>query len=175
MFKFTRTKKTAGKTFRYVKDDLLNYKEAKGYFDDFKGIAHEHLDPRTKKSSRQETFANAVERLNLSEADIAGSYKTYSTTFYILSFFAGLDLFLMGWLTINYSVWNSLPAIGALLVLVANMFKASFRCFQIRHHELYSVGTWWAAKSEWFPGDYMPPKANRGTRAVSRSTKTRDR
>ena len=46
---FDRTKRTTQRTFRYVKDDVLNVKEAQGHFQDIRNLAREHMDPRLKK------------------------------------------------------------------------------------------------------------------------------
>ena len=164
---FDRTKRTTQRTFRYVKDDVLNVKEAQGHFQDIRNLAREHMDPRLKKNGkRQETFANAVERLNLSPEDIAASYKSYNFRFYVFSFFGSMAMFLGIWSAIQGSWLGSLSSVGAMMVCVGQAFNASFRCFQIRHHELFSVREWWNAKSEWFPAEYLPPKSK--SRSLSR-------
>lgn len=164
---FDRTKNTAKRTFRYVKDDVLNVKEAQGHLEDIKGLAREHMDPRLRRAAkRQETFANAVERMGLTPENIAEAYRVHSFRFYVFSFFLSLATFLGIWAAIQGSWLGSISSLGAILVCVGQAFNASFRCFQIRHHELFSVGEWWKAKSEWLPAEYIPPKSK--SRSISR-------
>lgn len=152
-------KRTANRTFHYVKDDVLNAQEIKGHYQDAKEVVKEQMNPWRRKAGRQETFANAVERMKLSPEDIAAAYKNHSFRFYGFSFFTGLAFFLGAWAAIQGQWLGTLAGFGAVLACSAQMFSASFRCFQIRHHELFSVREWWHAKGEWLPGDYTPPRS----------------
>lgn len=157
MFKFKRTRRAAGKTYRYVRDDLLNLEEAQGHFEDIKALARHHMDPRSRSSRRSETFAHAVERMGLTPEDIAASYRLYSFRFNLFSFFLGVALAMGCWGAIQGNWLLVLGSIGPLMVFLAMMFNASFRCFQIRHHELLPLSAWWHHRAEWLPGEYSPP------------------
>lgn len=163
---FDRTRRVVGKTakstFRYAKDDVFNAKEVQGHFQDVKDLARAHLDPRRRSTRRTETFANAVERLQLSPEDIASSYKNHSFRFYLFLFFAGMSLSLGVWAAWRLNWMGLAPALGATLVCAAQMFSASFRCFQIRHQELLPVKEWWRARDEWWPTEYTPPRPRSG-------------
>lgn len=167
---FERTRRRTQKTFRYVKDDVVNVKEIQGHYQDAKELAGEYLDPRRKKTGRTETFANAVERQNLTPEDIAASYKHYSFRFYLFLFFGSFSTFLLIWSLIQTNWFVVAPATAATLIFVAQVFNASFRCFQIRHHELLPVSTWFQRKDQWWPGEYLPPRPRR-----SKSMSTKDR
>ncbi len=164
---FERTRNTSKKTFRYVKDDVLNVKEAQGHFDDAKALLNEHYNPRNKKAARNETFANAMERKGLTEDDIASSYKHYSVRFYIFLFFFSFAGFVMCWSAFNLQWTMAGPAFAAALICLGQMFNASFRCFQIRNHEFLPVSTWLQRRDQWWPADYLPPRV-RSSRSVAR-------
>ena len=157
MFKFKRTRRAANKTYRYVRDDLLNLDEAQGHFKDIKTLASHHLDPRSRKAGRSETFAHAVERMGLTAEDIASSYRLYSFRFNLFAFFFGVAIALAGWGLLKGNWMLSVTSLGPAMVFVAMMFNASFRCFQIRHHELLPFSAWWHHREEWLPGEYEPP------------------
>lgn len=164
---FNRTQRTVKRTVNYVKDDLLNVKEAKGHFQDARDLAREHMDPRLKQGGRRkETFANAVERMNLTPDQIAASYRNYSFRFYLFSFFGSMAFFLGAWAAFRGSWPGAFSGLGAFLIFLGQIFNASFRCFQIRHHELFSVAEWWKAKNEWLPSEYLPPKSK--SRSITR-------
>ena len=162
MFKRTRqtAKKTTTKTYTYVKDDLLNIKEAQGHFDDIKNLTREHLDPRSKKTARNETFAHAMERKGLTMEDVAEAYKVYNFRFNLFAFFLGAALFMALWGASQQRWLLVMGAMPAMLIFIGQLFNASFRCFQIRHHELLPVTAWWHHRSEWIPGDYVPPRSS---------------
>lgn len=156
---FERTRERTKKTFRYVKDDVVNVKEIQGHFRDVKDLAGEHLDPRRKKVGRTETFANAMERQNLTPADVAASYKHYSFRFYLFLFFGSFTLFIFGWSLLSMDWFVAAPAFAATLIFLAQTFNASFRCFQIRHHEFLPVSTWVQRRDQWWPAEYLPPRS----------------
>lgn len=160
MFKFKRSRRTANKTYKYVRDDLLNIDEARGHFDDAKTMAGEHLDPRNLKSGRNETFAHAMERMGLGLDDLPGTYKFYNFRFNLFAFFLGAAIFLAGWGLWQNQYFVALGAIPGSLIFIAQMFSSSFRCFQIRHHELLPISAWWHNKGEWVPGEYQPPRSS---------------
>lgn len=164
---FERTRDRTKKTFRYVKDDVVNVKEIQGHFQDVKDLAGEHMDPRRKKVGRTETFANAMERKGLTLEDVAASYKHYSFRFYLFLFFGTFSLFLLGWSLVKLDWFVAAPSFAATLIFAAQLFNASFRCFQIRNHEFLPVSTWAQRRDQWWPAEYMPPRS-RGSKSLSR-------
>ena len=157
---FTRTKRTTKRVFNYAKDDVLNVKEAQGHYQDAKSLVEEHaLGWRKKKDKRTETFQAAMDRKGLTLEDIASSYKHYSVHFYIFSFFTSLALFLGLWAVYQGNPMGGLAGLGGVFICAGQLFSASFRCFQIRHHEMLPVSAWWQSKSEWLPGEYIPPRS----------------
>ncbi len=168
MFKFKRTrnaaKKTTAKTYTYVRDDLLNIKEAQGHYQDIKELANTHLNPFRKREGRNETFAHAMERMGLTMEDVQQAYKFYSFRFNLFAFFFGAALFMAGWGITQQHWMMAVGAVPALLIFTAQLFNASFRCFQIRHHELLPASAWWRHRSEWIPGEYTAPKASKSLR-----------
>jgi len=163
---FDRTRERSKKTFRYVKDDVLNAKQVTGVYQDVKGMAKEHLNPFQKKQARTETFANAMERKSLTFDDIEGSYKNYCFRFYLFLTFGSFALTILGWGIWKLEWFVAGPAFAATMICLAQIFNASFRCFQIRHHEFLPVSTWFQRKEEWWPSEYRRPRS-RSSKAVS--------
>ena len=157
---FKRTTSGARKVYRYTVDGLLNLKQAKGHYQEFKTLAGRHMDPRAARraNARQESFAHAVQRMNLSADDIRSSYKHYNFRFYLFCFFLGVATALLLWGGIQARWGMVLSSLGAGMIFLGQMFNASFRCYQIRHHELRPVSAWWREKHEWFPTEYVPPR-----------------
>lgn len=159
MLKFKRSRNTAKKTYRYVRDDLLNIDEAQGHYRDIKELAKKNLDPRAQRQGRNETFAHAMERMGLTMDELPETYKFYSFRFNLFAFFLGAAIFLAAWGAWEGRYFVILGSIPASLIFIAHMFNASFRCFQIRHHELLPVSSWWHNKGEWVPGEYRAPRS----------------
>lgn len=159
MAKFKRSRNTAKKTYRYVRNDLLNIDEAQGHYRDIKDLAKKTLDPRVQKQGRNETFAHAMERMGLKMEDLPETYKFYSFRFNLFAFFLGAAIFLAVWGTWQGNYFVPMGSIPAALIFIAQMFNASFRCFQIRHHELLPVSSWWHSKNEWLPTEYRAPRS----------------
>jgi len=141
----TRTVEGAGKVFN-VKEVRQNW-----------GFIRQMAAQLTRKPEtiREETFRHAYKRLNLSEAQLAQTHKYYLTRFYIFSTFASLALgaFIFSLLRLN---WYSLgPSLGALMLMVAYSFQASFRLYQIERREMVDVGSWFEARSSWIPAPFQ--------------------
>lgn len=161
---FKRTKKVARNSVRFVKNEgskTLNVDEIKENYHSIKDLAHDVIDPRKIKQGRIETFESAKQRLNLSEKDIEGSYQNFFWRFYIFLMFLSLVIGIIVSGVIKGS-YNAVPiALGGSIIFIAQMVVASFRTFQIRHRELFSLKTWASNPSEWIPPPYEAPKSSK--------------
>ena len=116
-------------------------------------VAKGLLNPKqTIEKSKKESFSQAKERLNVSDAEIIMNYRNIVYSFYVSIAFA-----LICFLAIVYNLFIAVkivPALSALAILavcLGNAFKFSFRAFQIKHQKLCSVKDWWDRATEWFP------------------------
>jgi hypothetical protein len=129
------------------------------------------MAPPSEDSVRRETFANACQRLNLNEASLRQTYKFFTTRFLIFLFFGVLSfVFMLG--SLFSSVWAALPLIGFTALCGAQMYVSSFRCAQIRHHELFPVRVWVKNPQEWWihtlPGEETPPPKKSSSSSLAR-------
>lgn len=118
-------------------------------------------------SNREETFRSAYKRMALTEDKLAGAHRYYMTRFYIFAVFASLSLggFVYSLCALN---WFSLgPSLGAMVLMGALAFQASFRLFQIERRELVDVGEWLAAPGSWVPAPFQV-QTTEGSRRPSR-------
>lgn len=147
-------KKAAKKGTGYVKEEansLLNLKTAKFFGADIINSARKVLDPRTVKKGKEESFSNAVQRLNIKESDLRAAYKNYLFKFYL-----GISLFLLALffglkISISSSYFALAPMIGAMAIAISQIFEGSFRCYQINRRELCSVTQWRQNFDNFFP------------------------
>jgi hypothetical protein len=122
------------------------------------GLMRKLVTPST--SDREETFAAARMRLNLTEADLLQRHKEFSIRFYIFFFFLTMDLVLMGWFAIHANYMAILGCFGFAVFSLAQMVAAAFRAAQIQLEELIDVPTWFSRRDLWIPGNYVP-RANK--------------
>lgn len=164
---FRRTKSTAKRTTQYAKT-VVNAEEIQRNAEAIAELAKKNFNPFQKHNARQESFWHAMERLGLKEADLPGTYRYHSNRFYLFSFFATMAIIFLVSSIVMGNLMGSLGAVAASFVFLAQMFNASFRCYQIRKHDLLPVKEWTKVPGEWLPGEYVPPRAS------GRSLKTRD-
>ena len=132
--------------------NVINYKELSENIYFVKDSINK-LNPKNKiKNSRTETFEEAKKRLNLTDEDINKTNKNFVYMFYISLFFA-IILFSLSvyFLFSEKLIIKSLATISIMLVACANMFKFSFRSYQIRKQNLCDVKIWWNDSNEWIP------------------------
>lgn len=108
------------------------------------------------QATHQETFAEAVARQGLSEADLKKAHARYLlfTAFFLLVglIFGGYGFYLL----IYYaSVAGLLLSLAAAGLCLANAFRFHFMAFQIRHRKLGCTFT------EWLAGKTTEEGANR--------------
>lgn len=100
------------------------------------------------KSQRVETFEQALERLNVTEADLqhnAQRYQLYAWIFIALSVGACLASFYYLFHHGTLAGWCLAMVVAALLAV--NAFRFDFWYFQIKHRKLgCSLHEWWQGK-----------------------------
>lgn len=109
------------------------------------------LPGKTIKNARTESFEEAVRRQNLDEEDLMRVHFNYSASFYVSAFFGAVCFALMANAFVAGSIMYVLSSFAIFLVCLANAFRFSFRCFQIRHRKLCPVSEWFSRKQEWLP------------------------
>lgn len=94
------------------------------------------------KGSKKETFQMAKKRLGLSEMDLMNRYNTMSKLFYTNLVISFLLLFLIFYLLFIGGVLQAIVTLTIMGISLANCFKFSFRCFQIKIRNLCQVNLW---------------------------------
>lgn len=151
-------KKTAKKGAGYVKDEtkkFTNMKDIMHYSGMIKSMMS-FLNPfkeKDEKNKREETFENAMERLNLTEESLKKSFEYHRFYFYLGVFLCFGSLFFGAYLLIalkNY--WSIGPIVACVAIGLSQMFTGSFRTYQINTRQLCDVKTWFDN------GIYIPKK-----------------
>lgn len=126
-----------------IKESALNIKE----------LGEKLLSPKYMiKNAHNETFEDAIQRLHLNQIDILKSYKNASYNFYINFFSSLISLSVILYtLFIKQNILWAIPMLAILFVFFANLFRYSFRAYQIKHQSLCSVQEWWNNAQDWFP------------------------
>lgn len=104
---------------------------------------------RRKASRVHATFAEAVARLNLTEADLRDKEEEFQfrSALGFLSIVAGFAFFVF-FPTVTHQVSHILMSAGVMLVGAASWLRWRFRACQVRDRELYAFGSW-LARDEW--------------------------
>ena len=156
--------------------DVVNADQIQDEWGNIKSMAGAVLKPK-HGPVREETFDNAVSRLNLREADLAGAYKFHVVRVYI--FTASLALGLISTLTFafNGSWLATLACLGFCVAMGALFFQASFRSFQIFRRELVDISFWLENPGAWIPTSLVLPKPKRsgGNMVVKKGSSPRPR
>lgn len=126
------------------------------------------------ENARQETFASAYQRLNLTEERLAETYNYYGLRFNIFLFFFIIGVFLCGWYTFQMS-FAALAVLGFLAFCLGHLFVASFRMLQIRRRELLPVSYWLSVPREWWPRPFVPAGRSGGGHDRSRRLSSSDK
>lgn len=96
----------------------------------------------------QETFAEAVDRLDLTEADVRATYSALRKR--IFSLVPILLIALLAVITIPHALPRVSGALVSAAVLLA-MFASAFRCWQIRHKAFRGPKEFFHSPGEWWP------------------------
>lgn len=175
--RFQRIRKLAGRGKNYGRS-VLNAEQIENEWGNIKDMAGAVLKPN-RGPRREETFDNAVNRLGLSEEDIASSYKFHVWRAYIFLGGLALGFVLTVWFALTGKLVSSIACLGFDAVAAALFFQASFRSLQIRRRELVDVSFWLREPTEWIPSSptlprRKPSKSNLpATRSSSKSARTR--
>ena len=161
MFEFRRTRRVAQKGLNYGKV-VVNAEQIQQTGSWIGRMAREALT--RPDSVREETFANAMARLGLSEADLMQSHRFHTGRFYLFGAFGALGLGVLVHSLATGQPWTAVMSVGFLALMVAQMVRASFRAFQIEQRELVGFGAWWSQPMRWVPGTFVPAPTSRSER-----------
>lgn len=110
---------------------------------------------RRPESGREETFRHAYRRLQLTETDLALAHQYHLVRFYIFAVFASLALGSTIYSLVAARWFSLFPSLGALILMGALAFQASFRLFQIERRELLGVNEWLRHPGSWVPAPFQ--------------------
>lgn len=136
-----------------VAKDIVGAEQIKASALNIKELGQKLLSPKYMiENAHNESFQEAVQRLGLNQIDILKSYKNAAYNFYINLFSAIISLSIILYtLFVQKNILWSIPMISILFVFFANLFRYSFRAYQIKHQQLCSVQSWWNHAEDWFP------------------------
>lgn len=119
---------------------------------EIKNMASVYLSPNKEiKSARVENFKQAMERNGTTPKQLENIYKNYLISFYIaISAFSFLIIFAFYQAWVGNGFISALACLSIALLSLANAFKFSFRCFQIKYQKLCSIKDYLNNK-EFFP------------------------
>lgn len=149
---FDATKRSSNKLKKSVKE-IVGVKEIKETSGAIKDMAKIALSPnKVISQAKQETFEEAKLRLGLNDLDILKTYKNYVICFYLTCIFFLLVTVSMFYLIYHhYGLIQIFATMSIAFLLLANLFKFSFRAYQIRCETLYSAKVWFNHFEHWFP------------------------
>lgn len=148
-------KKKAAKTVLSVTSGWHMVKQAAGVFVEAGAAAKRVRDlasgvfKRRKTSKVRETFADAVARLNLTDADLRDKEEEFQfrSALGFLSVVAGLTFFVFFPMS-THQVSHILMSAGVMLVGAASWLSWRFRASQVMKRELFAFGAW-ARRDVW--------------------------
>jgi hypothetical protein len=108
------------------------------------------------KVGREETFSNAYRRLGLDESKLAQSHRYHSFRFYVFSLFFTLALGVFLFSLVRGEWFTLAPSLGALILMGALAFQASFVLYQIERRSLVDVREWARHPGSWIPAPFQP-------------------
>jgi len=120
--------------FKNIVKNAIGVEQIKSQTASLKNLAEDLLKP--KQSTHQETFEEALVRLNLTEADVqkkAIEFKRLSTIF---GFLAVALLAYLIYMIFEKALVASLGTFGVLLVIMGQWFRCHFWLYQIRARKL---------------------------------------
>lgn len=108
------------------------------------------------KPRREETFANAYLRLELTEERLSQVHKSFTFRFYLFLFFTIAAIAVTINNVVNGAPVALGPSMGFLAISTSLMVQASFRLYQIQRRELVDMHAWWNDKGAWIPAPFKP-------------------
>jgi hypothetical protein len=116
-----------------------------------------HLRPSAVKVGIVETFELAMERQRVSEHDLQQLFKSRVWTFWVCALMLALGIGIGA----NFIVdgdWVPLMPLGSYCAMVlAQMFGASFRAYQIENRRFCDVSEWFHKRDAWVPLTFALP------------------
>ena len=89
-----------------------------------------------KKSDKKETFEEAMQRLNLTEADLIARQKEFKRLIIIFSILGFIVLGYTFYLIWDRAFWGGLASFGLTVLVFSYSFRYHFWLFQIRQRKL---------------------------------------
>jgi hypothetical protein len=159
--RFQRIRKLASRGKNYGRD-VVNADQIQSEWGNIKDMASSVLKPKNG-TAREETFDNAVNRLNLKESDLASAYKFHVARLYI--FGVGLCIGIASAFAFMFTgSWvTAIACLGFSVAMAALTFQSSFRAFQISKRELIEVNFWLQHPGQWIPTSLALPKTKRSS------------
>jgi hypothetical protein len=137
-------------TFR----NTLNIEESKRHASEIQDMAR-RLGQKAKVVN-EETFRHAYQRLKLDEHQLGLNHRYHLVRFYIFATGCSLAFGILIFSLLRGEFWTMGPSLGALILLGALAFQASFRLFQIERRELVDVQEWLRSPGSWIPAPFQP-------------------
>lgn len=141
------TGKVLGRIFDYRVDKWIGFDYLKGTFQKTYTIGKEVFTP--EQAARQETFTEAVQRLQLSDKDIKKRSREFTglMVFYLVLTFAILGYALH--MAFQGAVLATLMSFSLSLYAASQCFRYHFWLFQIKHRKLgCSIQEWFNSSIE---------------------------
>lgn len=172
--RFQRIRNLASRGKDYGRD-VVNAEQIEGEWDNIKDMAGTVFKVK-KGDGREETFNNAVNRLNLKEEDLASAYKFHVSRLYIFIAAMAVGLFFIVSFLLKSNWFGSISCLAFLIAMTALAFQSSFRAFQISKRELVDISYWWQHPQNWVPQSLKLPNQKSTLKSnlpVKRSSKPR--
>lgn len=143
--------KVVKEKFEYSKK-FLGTEHIEKSHSEIKNMASVYLSPNKEiKNARVENFKQALERNGTTPKQLENIYKNYLLSFYIaICAFSFLIIFAFYQIMAGNGIISALACLSIALLSLANAFKFSFRCFQIKYQKLCSIKDYLNNK-EFFP------------------------
>lgn len=147
---------------------MLNYEQVSSVGGWIKQSAKSLSPWRKKAGVRVETFQAAIERMAVSEEDLAKQYQNHVLRFYLALLVWTIGTIVTG-IYLARGSWISLLPYGGFTALCgAQLFSASLWAMQIRRREFVGAQGWLALRGEWFPTELeLPPPPAKKSRGLS--------
>lgn len=172
--RFQRIRNLASRGKEYGRD-VVNAEQIENEWGNIKDMADTVFKVK-KGEGREETFNNAVNRLNLKEEDLASAYKFHVSRLYIFLGAMAVGLFFILSFLLQGNWFGSISCLAFFIAMTALAFQSSFRAFQISKRELVGVHYWWQHPKNWVPQSLKLPRQKSTSKSnlpAKRSSKSR--
>lgn len=112
------------------------------------------------RSDRIESFEEVIARRGLSEEDLVSFYFHHKIIFYMSLTFMLMTLFLIIVFVFSGNYFGVATGLGVWCILAAQLFRTSFRAYQIKVRKMASIKEWWGDGDYWFPTNSQKKKLN---------------